>query len=195
MPRTFWEEMEKQKRPKEKNDTITLSCRIDGTLHDLLVKDSKGQGISLNSLINSILKRYISWERYAAEIGFVPLARDTVRLIFDELDDQKLHHIANHLGRTIPRELIMLMFNKIDVNSIVAFLELTGSRYGTVQHQVNGESHDLLVHHRISEKFSRFLAEGAKAMADDLHFDLTIKHIDKNMLCLSIKRDYREEYV
>jgi len=97
-----------------KKGTVTLSCRLDKTLYELLQSDSRKKGISLNSLINSIANRYISWERYAAEVGFVPLAKETVRLIFDSLEEKKMLKIAEHLGRTVPKELILLMFSKID---------------------------------------------------------------------------------
>ena len=151
-------------------NTVTLSCRLDKTLYDLLQGDAKKKGISLNSLINSIVKGYASWERYAAEIGFIPLAKETVRLMFENLDDKKLQKIAQLLGRTIPKELILLMFNKIDFDSIVSFIELTSARYGMVQHNNSGDNHEMIVYHDVNEKFSKFLGEVLKAMAEELSF-------------------------
>ncbi len=167
--------------------SVTLSCRLDRTLYKLLQNDSRAKGISLNSMIGSIVKRYISWEKYAAEIGFIPLARETVRLIFDDLDERKMLRIANHLGRTVPREMILLMFNKVDFNSIISFLEITLSRYGMVQHIIDGLTHTLVVHHRVSKKFSNFLAHAARAMAEDLKLELEIKNADSKILSIRIE--------
>ena len=171
------------KGPKK---SVTLSCRLDGTLYDLLQDESRAKGISLNSLINSIMKRYVSWEKYAVEIGFIPLARDTVRLIFDSLDERKITDIAKHVGRTIPRELILLMFNKIDFNSIMSFMEITLSRYGMLQHNISGTTHDLMLHHNVNKKFSYFLGEGGKAMADDLDFKFSVTNADSRILSVRI---------
>ncbi|MFY3741269.1 MAG: hypothetical protein HMLIMOIP_001723 [Candidatus Nitrosomirales archaeon] len=169
-----------------KKGTVTLSCRLDKTLYDMLQSDSKKKGISLNSLINSIANRYISWERYAAEVGFIPLAKETVRLIFESLEEKKMYKIAEHLGRTIPKELILLMFNKIDFDSIVAFLEITSSRYGMVQHSNGGNYHDLILYHDVNEKFSRFLCESLRVMAEDLSFKADILNADSKILRIRI---------
>lgn len=167
--------------------SIITSCRFEKTLYDLLQKESKEKGLSFNALLVSILKRYISWEKYAAEIGFIPLAKETVRLLFDNMDEKKSQLIAERLGRTVPRELILLMFNKIDFNSIIAFLEITLSRYGMVQHKISGGMHDLIVFHNVNEKFSEFLVHAAKVMADDLSIKLQILNSDSSILALRIE--------
>ena len=156
-------------------------------MYHILHEYSKEKDISINSLVNSVLKRYVSWERYAEEIGFIPLARDTVRRVFDEIDDAKLQRIAQRLGRTIPRESILLMFNRIDFNSVMSFLEITLSRYGMVQHQINGDAHDFILHHNVNKKFSNFLAEVAKAMADDLSLKIWIQNADSRLLFISFR--------
>lgn len=170
-----------------KKDSVTLSCRIDGIIYDLLQKDSKAKGISLNSLINSMAKKYISWEKYAAEIGYIPLARDTVRLVFDSLDDKTIQTIATKVGRTIPREMTLLMFNKVDFDSVISFMEISSSRYGMVQHNINGDTHELIVHHGVSKKFSTFLAEVGKVIADDLSFKFQVRSADSKILSARIE--------
>jgi hypothetical protein len=171
-----------------KRGTITLSCRLDKTLYDLLQKDSRKGGISLNSLINSVLKKYISWEKYADEIGYIPLARETVRLVFDNLDEKAIEAVAARVGKTIPREMTLLMFNKIDFDTIISFLEITSSRYGMVQHNIIGDTHELIVHHGVSKKFSTFLAEVGKVMAEDLSFRFKVLHADSKILSAKIEQ-------
>ncbi len=170
----------------QKKASATVSCRFDRTLYEVLRKDSKGKGISLNSLINSILKRYIAWEKYAIEIGFIPLAKETVSSIFDELDEVKMQQIADRLGRTLPRELILLMFNRIDFHSIIAFLEITLSRYGTVQHNIDGNTHEFIIRHNVNKKFSSFLAEVARVMGEDLSLNLSVD-VDSKIISIRIK--------
>ncbi len=170
-----------------KKGSVTLACRFDKTVYDLLQKDSKAKGISLNSLVNSIVRRYLSWEKYAVEIGYVPLARETVRLLFDNLDSKALETIAGQVGKTIPREMILLMFNKIDFDSIIAFLEITSSRYGMVQHNINSDVHEFIVHHGVSKKFSNFLAAVGKVMAEDLEFKYDVVNADSKVLTVRIE--------
>ena len=181
--------MSTEPEQKLKNGSVTLACRLDRTVYDLLKVDAKNKGVSLNSLMNSIAKKYVSWEKYADGIGFIPLAKDTVRLLLENLEERKLLKIADHLGKTIPRELILLMFNRIDFNSIISFLEITSSRYGMVQHNINGDVHELLVYHGVNKQFSQFLAEGIKAMAEDLSFEVNIMTADSKILAVRIKEN------
>jgi hypothetical protein len=153
----------------------------------LLKSDSKKTGTSLNNLINNILRRYISWEKYAVEIGFIPLTKETVKLLFNELDEASVKRIAKRLGGTIPRELILLMFSKVDFKNIISFLEITLSRYGMVHHLVNGENHDFVLRHNVSEKFSSFLAEVGRVMAEDLSIHYEVRVADSKILSVRIR--------
>ncbi len=138
----------------EKGRSVTVSSRLDRSLYEILRNDALSKGISLNSHLSSILKRYISWEKYAEEVGFIPLAKETIRQIFEELHDTQIQASGERLGRTLPRELITLMFNRIDYSTIIAFLETTLSRYGMVQHNINGTSHDFIIYHNVNKNFS-----------------------------------------
>ncbi len=153
----------------------------------LLRNEARSKGISLNALISSIARRYISWEKYALEVGFIPLARETVRNVFEELDDNTIATIAKRLGATLPRQLILLMFDRIDFSTITSFLEITMSRYGMVRHDTNGEVHNFVVHHNVSKKFSKFLAEAAKSMAEDLSLHMAIHNADRDVLSISFR--------
>ncbi len=174
-------------KSNQMESSVTLACRFDKTLYNLLQKDSETKGISLNALINSIVRRYISWEKYAQEVGYVPLARDTVRALLDNLDDRELKNIANRVGQIVPREMTLLMFSKIDFDSIITFLEIISSRYGMIQHNINGDIHELIVHHGISKKFSTFLAEVGKAMAEDLSFRYKVLNADSKIISAIIE--------
>ncbi len=79
------------------------------------------------------------------------------------------------------------MFNEINFNTIVAFLEITLSRYGMVQHNISGTSHDFIIYHGASKNFSKFLAYGSKAMAEDLSFKLQVTNLDSKILSLRIE--------
>lgn len=175
-----------QKITKQKG-SVTLTCRFDRNLYHLLQKDAVRNSGSLNHLINTIVKRYVSWEKYAEEFGFIPLTKETVRHLFKNLDDQSVHMIASHIGRTVPKESILLMFNKIDFSSIISFLVITLSRYGMVQHEINDGTHDIILHHNVNRKFSDFLANVVKAMAKDLHLKLTLQDVDRSVIFISIK--------
>jgi hypothetical protein len=74
----------------KKNNTTNILSRIDTKLYNSLVSDAESRGISINSLINSIIKRHLLWDRFAEEMGLIPLAKRTLKKIFRVLDDETI---------------------------------------------------------------------------------------------------------
>lgn len=170
-----------------KNTTINLSCRLDKTVYNLLSSDAQKRGISLNSLVNSIAKKYISWERNAEDIGFIPLTKRAVKNIFAELDDDKIKTIGTNVGSIVPRDLLMLNFNKITFENILVLLEIWDERFGKVRHDVTDSKHYFTVYHEINENFSKYVASVHQAMADDLSFKLTISNVTFNAVSFVVE--------
>lgn len=172
-----------------KNESVNLACRFDKSTYEMLAAEAKKKGISLNSLMNSISKKYLSWDRNANEIGFVPLSKKTVKEIFDSLDVQTITRIAQSVGHTIPRELIFLNYGKITFENIIKVLENSGIPFGTVRHDIIGSKHNMSFHHNISKNFSIYLSELIKEMAIDLSFKVNIHNIDSSLVCMEIKEN------
>ena len=171
---------------KSNNRSINVSCRMDKAVYNLLMDDSLKKGISINSLMNSICKNYVTWERIAKEIGYAPLTKRTIKKIFNHLDEKTIDQIGNEIGSTVPREIIFLAFNEVNFENIIHTIEINGCRFGTVRHIVKDHTHNINIHHGISEKFSRFLMSMHVAMAKNLDFDLIVNNADKTSICMNI---------
>ena len=169
------------------NKSVNLSSRIDYFLYQELQDEAKKRGISLNSLVNSIAKHYVTWKRYADEIGFVPVTKRLVGKLFKHLEDAEIEKIANELGGAVPRELLFLTYNKMSFENLMQILEINAQRFGTVKHTQHDGLHTFNIHHGITENFSKFLAKTHEAMADNVHLKLQITHMDKNMVCMDIE--------
>ena len=73
---------------KDKKKTILRTIRIDKDLDDALDKDAKEHGVSENTLISSILVRYIDWDRYIEKFGRVSLPNEALKIIMEAIDDE-----------------------------------------------------------------------------------------------------------
>lgn len=167
--------------------TVNLSCRLDKHVYEQLVNDAVKKGISVNSLVNSIGKHHITWQRYADVIGFVPITKRMLGKIFKYLDDEDIEKMAKDLGGTVPKELLFLTYDKMDFENLMEILKINAMRFGIVKHNEDDGKHSLNIHHGISKKFSHFLACAHKSMADDLSLKLDITNSDKNMVCFEIE--------
>lgn len=167
--------------------SVNLSCRIGKTEYDLLLIDSRKKGISLNSYVNSIIKRYLSWERYAEEVGFIPLSKRATMQIFDKLNERSINEIAADVGQTVPRELTMLMFNKLDFSSVMSMIEITSARVGVLRHNIMGSKHNFTLYHGVNKKFSQYVARVFESMGEDLSIKLKVSHVNKNILSVEVE--------
>lgn len=170
-----------------KNHTVNLSCRIDKDVYEVLSKDADEKGISLNSLVNSIAKKFTSWEIYSSDIKLVPLSKEALEKIFDALDDQAIQQVAKKIGGDVIREIVFLSFNEMNFENLIQAILLNSTRFGTVKHEVIGSKHIINIHHGICLNFSKFLFNTHLALANNMSLKLHITNIDKNMICMEIQ--------
>jgi hypothetical protein len=168
--------------------STNFSCRIDNEMYNSLVNDAKSKGISINSLINSIIKRHLLWDRFAEEMGLVPLTKRTLKKIFKTMDEETIKKIAQEVGGTVPQELIYLSYDKFDFDNLMRMIEISGTRFGKVRYNINNSIHSINILHGVSENFSKFLAETHQALADSLSLRFNIEHIDNNMICIEFEK-------
>jgi len=170
-----------------KNQTVNLSCRIEKDVYDVLNKEAKEKGISLNSLVNSMAKKFTSWEIHSSDIKLIPLSKEALEKIFNTLDDQTMQKIAKTVGGNVIRELVFLSFNEMNFKNLIQAILLNATRFGTVKHKIIGSKHIINIHHGVCLNFSKFLFNTHLALANDLSLKLHITNIDKNMICMEIQ--------
>lgn len=169
------------------NETTNLSTRINKNSYDELIKEAKGKGISLNSLVCSIFRHHITWEKYANELGIVPVSKHLIEELLKNCDDKTIKYISNKIGTDIPKELLYLSGNSLSFNSMMNILEINGARFGIVKHTINDNVHTIVLHHSIGENFSKLLAYSHQKLAEELDYKLEICQMNKNIVCLNFQ--------
>jgi len=180
--------MLKTKNGNNNHNSSTLSSRIDNDVFEKLVNYADSTGISMNSLVNSILKKFIVLDQFHDDIGLVPMTKRTLKKIFRTMDDVTIKKIANDVGGTVPQELIYLSYNRFDFENLMNMIEISDSRFGKVKYTVNDSKYTITILHGISENFSKFLAETHQSLADDLSLKFTVQHLDHNMVCIEFEK-------
>ncbi len=73
---------------RKKQRTITL--RIDEDTINKLYKQADTDTISVNSLVNQILKRYVEWNKYEDRSSMIPVASSVLKELFDPLSKEQV---------------------------------------------------------------------------------------------------------
>ena len=166
----------------------TLSSRIDLDVYKKLAETAEIKGISINSLVNSIFKRFLIWDQFYDDMGMVPLTKRTLKKIFRTMDDEMIKKIAHDVGGTVPQELIYLSYDRFDFHNLMKMIEVSDARFGTVKYTANDSIYKITILHGVCKNFSKFLAETHQALSDNLSLKFTIQHLDDNMLSMEFEK-------
>ncbi len=171
---------------ESKHNTVNYSSRLYKEIFEILEAEATSKNISVNSLINNVLGKYISLDRYAKDLELVSLTKRTVTEIFNGMDDDKIKALAKEVGGVVHRELVFLKFNELTFDNLISVLEINATRYGSVKHNSENSKHTICIHHGVCDEFSKFLALVHENMALQLSIIITITNIDKNTICMEI---------
>ena len=104
---------------KKREQTTLRTVRIPQELDNALETISKERGLSVNSLVSMLLKKYVEWDKYADRFGYITLTRESLRRILNATDDNKLIESAQDYGSTVPKEFLMFWFKKLNIDSVL----------------------------------------------------------------------------
>src|SRR5919108_1628472 len=81
-----------EKDNNQKRTTTTITFRIDNNIMHKFNAKAEQEDISLNTLINQILKRYVEWDMYEGKAGMVPVNKPVVKKLFQGLSKEEVRN-------------------------------------------------------------------------------------------------------
>ena len=172
-----------RKKPK----TLIRSVRITKELDNLLEKDAKAKGVSVNSLISMIMTKYAEMDRYNERFGTITLRREGFRSILEAIEDDKITNIAKEIGTQIPKQFLLFWFKKMSLETYLKYLSLVCKYSGFAEYEVdsNEEETDYIITliHNVGEKWSIFLKNWLEqGMKTTIAIVSTVFDVSKNTI-------------
>jgi hypothetical protein len=137
------------------------SFRIEQDVIKSLERVAASRDMSLSSLVNKILKNYVTSEMYFEELGFLLVSKNFLRKTFEVLDQKHIEVLGKEYGLTIAKEYISYFHPQVNVNTLIQFLEIWFKRFHSCQHRIdennNNTYHYFIVNHDINMNFSSAL--------------------------------------
>ena len=149
---------------RDKRKTSTFTLRIDEDIIKSLQNESELHDISLNTLINKILKRYVEWDLYAYKVGMIPMAKPIITSLFNMMNEEEILDLVSNFGKNVVQDIAYFMKMKTDPDTFLAWFEIRMRRsfveFNHLQekdHHIYVLKHDLgynwsLYHKKILEK-------------------------------------------
>jgi predicted DNA binding CopG/RHH family protein len=162
------------------DDSITFD--LDKSIINELHAEAEKHGISFNTYVSHIIKRFLEWDRLETKAGIIPISKLVVRELFNSRTKEDIVDIARHIGNKAVEdtaEFIEEIKNKsLDLNSFLSWLEADMDSYSIeVRHTTakdNGNHHTYILKHDAGENYSLYY----KTVLESIFDQVLHKHID-----------------
>lgn len=153
----------------------SVTFRLDSKVIDELQTEAENREVSLNVLVNQVLKRYAEWDRYENKIGMIPVPRVILSNLIDkaismakssgikDIDiyrDQIIKQAAE-LAFTLMKDSVLFMRKQYNLWVVLSVLEEYMKVSGIkADHKLEGSrKHVFIIQHELGENWSLFTKE------------------------------------
>lgn len=179
--------------------TRSTTFRLDTMIVDELQRDADQEEISLNVLVNQILRRYIEWDRYENKLNLLPIPKLMLTRLIEEtlevakdskigdLDEyrNKIAKNAAEVAFNIMKDSVLFMKKEYNLWTVLDVLRNYMKVAGiTSDHTLEaGRKHVFIIQHDLGPNWSLFakellsliFAELAQVRADITETSKTVK--------------------
>jgi hypothetical protein len=104
--------------------TVNTAIRIPAEIYEKIEMQSISEGTNISAVINSILRKYVTWDQFVSDIGFIFLQKPFLRTILEEIPESVVIKAAKTTCHAGMRDAISFIHGKIDIDSIIDVVRL-----------------------------------------------------------------------
>jgi len=155
--------------------TRSVTFRLDSSVVEELQAEADNREISLNVLINQVLKRYSEWDRFETKIGMMPVPKLILSSLIDKAISAARHSgikdvdryrdeiikEAAQLAFSLMKDSVLFMKRQYNLWVVLSVLEEYMKVSGIkADHKLEGSrKHVFLIQHELGENWSLFTKE------------------------------------
>jgi hypothetical protein len=167
--------IEKENNTYQSKKSRSVTFRLDLKVIDELQTEADNMEISLNVLVNQVLKRYAEWDRYENKIGMMPVPRVILSHLVDKCMSvakssgiKDVNHYrdeiikqAAELAFTLMKDSVLFMKKQYNLWVVLSVLEEYMKVSGIKSdHKLEGSrKHVFIIQHELGENWSLFTKE------------------------------------
>jgi hypothetical protein len=156
-------------KEEKKQSTEGVTFRVPSNSLRQLHEESKKKQVSLNTLVNQILKEHLDWHAYAAEAKLHHLPRSSMSRIIDKLTEVQLSEVAIEMARKDFVDVGLLFRGEFTVSSFLNIAE-TWSRMSAFpyKHEISNDEHNFIIEHDMGRKYSFLIKELCRFILEEM---------------------------
>jgi hypothetical protein len=153
----------------QKQTTEGITFRIPSNSINQLREESRKKQMSLNTLVNQILKDHLDWHAYAAQAKMFHIPRSTFSRLLNNLTEEELSKFAVTIAQNEYVDMGLLLRGEFTLPSFLIILE-NWSRISSVpyKHEINSDVHNFILQHDMGRNFSFLVKELYRYILEDM---------------------------
>jgi hypothetical protein len=170
----------------EQKKSRSITFRLDSITIDELQREADQHQISLNVLVNQVLRRYINWDSYENRLGMMPVPKAILITLIDRamelakkngikeeaigpFRDQIIKDAAN-AAFDIMKDAVLFMKKQYNIWTVLSVLQEYMKVSGiNSDHRIeSGRKHVFVIQHDLGESWSIFTKELLKLIFENL---------------------------
>lgn len=161
------------------------SFRIDKGFANILQQEADRMGISVNAMMNSILKQYTEFTRFQSKLDMIVINRTIFKSVLKCMDDNQAYDLGLDLGKELPNDTILFWKKHVSLESVIEYVEKIICIYGkigTYDEITESSNRIIVIRHRLGLKGSKFLHGFLKSLFKNmLDLDCEIQITDHSI--------------
>lgn len=159
---------EEEKGKRKATTTITFRINSD-VMHKINAK-AEQEEISLNTLVNQVLKRYSEWDMYESKVGMIPVNRRVIKMLFEGLSKEEVVKMSREVAKNEVYNIALFMIgkSKLDLDSFISwFLSRMKNCSEITENKVNYNK-TYILKHDLGENWSLYHATVLDSIFTDI---------------------------
>jgi hypothetical protein len=163
--------------------TRTVTFRVDLRIVDGLQREADNSGVSLNILVNQLLRRYNDWGKYESKLNMIPVPKvilsscmDMLVEIVREIDTKRTEEYRNkivshaaEIAFDAMKDAVLLMKNQYNLWDVLEVLRQYMKASGIkADHRIAGRKNIFVIQHEMGENLSLFTQDILKLIFERL---------------------------
>lgn len=171
-----------------RTSTTNTAIRIPSDIYKKISIQAIQEEKTVSSIINHVLRKYVTWDQFVNEIGFVFLQKPFVRSIFEHVSEEDLVKAAKTTCYTGMRDAISFIHGKNDVDSIIDVIKLWLSASKFTNTIIKSENIvEVRIQHNLGQKCSLYMGTLITMLFADLNMKPDKSMVKDHSLILTFK--------
>ncbi len=136
----------------------TRTIRFDKGLDEALQTIGRHERMSVNAIVNRLVRRYVEWDRYNEKIHIVEISPSLLTVLMNKCSLGEARELGSTMAKDVVRPSIEQIFVDFTFNNVVEFLGRFAvyTRRFDFEESVEGRKHLIMLRHSLGLKWSAY---------------------------------------